>query len=126
MSNNLGQVSEYSHVQKFKSLVETAKRSYLKHLISLGYVLETISSYEDTVYLAIHPDYYLTNKELWKKEYEEDRYVSDGRHSPEDYPEGAFIVINSFCISDNPDYMIRASDFLDEDKCNIDYLGEIK
>ena len=124
MTNNLGQVPDYARVKYYQSILDKAKKDYLKHLISLGYILERTDSFLDTIYIAIHPDYYLTNNERGEKEREESRYIPDGKYYPENYPEGAFIVINSFCISDSPDYMICASDFLNEDVCSLEYLGE--
>lgn len=120
---NLGQVPGYARIKYYQVLIDEAKRNYL---ISLGYILEKIDNSEDTIYVAIHPNYYLTDNEREEKEYEEDRYIPDGRHHPEDYPEGAFIVINSCCIRDNPNYLICTSDFLDENECSIEYLNVIE
>jgi len=119
----MNQVPEYSQIQEFQNLVEKAKKRYLKYLISLGYVFEQQGSYEDTRYLAIHPSYYLTSHELLEKECQENRYISDGKYSPEDYPLGAFISINSLCVEDGR-FSVLSSEFLEDDRCSLDYLDE--
>lgn len=89
----------------------------------MGYVFERLGSYENTRYLAIPPSYYLTQDELWEKESEENRYISDGKYNPEDYPLGAFISINSLCVNDGRFYTC-SSDFLYEDRCSLEYLSQ--
>lgn len=115
-NNNLGQVPNYARVKYYQSLLDKAKRDYLKHLISLGYVFEKKGSYEDTEYYAIHPDYYLIEEDRWEVDI-------DGTISPEFYPVGAFIIINSIAESETDDRW-ETRHFLYKNRCCIEYLKE--
>ncbi len=114
---NQDQVPEYPQVKKFQSLVEKAKRAYLNYLMELGYVFEQTGSYENTAYWAIHPNYYLTQDEIW----DSDKFIIDGRVSPEYFPIGAFIRIDSIAESETKDPW-ETSYFLYEDRCSLEYL----
>lgn len=119
MSDDKGQVFGFTEIEWQRKEVNRAKKRYLKYLIELGYVLLQKGSYSDTQYWAIHPSYYLTENEQW----EQDCFI-DGTISPEFYPEGAFILINSIVESETncwyeTDYLLY------ENKCSLDYLSEV-
>lgn len=108
---------EYSQIKIFQQKLRKAKRNYLTNLVSLGYVLLQKGTYSDTQYWAIHPDYYLTDDERW----DSDQFIIDGTISPECYPKGAFILIDSIVESETEDWF-ETEYLLYEDRCSIDYL----
>lgn len=115
----MNQVPEHPQLQEFEKIVNKAKREYLLRLISLGYVFEQTGIYEETAYWAIHPNYYLTQDEIWDR----DEFIIDGRVSPEFYPVGAFIRIDSVAVSETKDPW-ETDYFLYENHCSIEYLKE--
>lgn len=110
-------LKELSGIQTHQQTLQKAKRDYLFHLTSLGYVFEQKGDYESTYYWAIHPDYYLTEDEKWDRE----DFVIDGTISPECYPEGAFILINTVAESET-ELWYETDYFLSDDRCYLDYL----
>ena len=113
-------VSEYSQVQESRSLVEKVKRVYIKYLISLGYIFEQQGMYESTTYWAIHRDYYvIPDKRGWDDDFD----GFDGTVTPDYFPVGAFIKINSIAESEMDDPW-ETDYFLYENKCSIEYLSQ--
>jgi len=112
---NQNQVPEYLQVEEFQSLVKKGKRVYLKYLISLGYVFEQQGMYESTAYWAIHKDYYKTPEE---RDLEDD---FDGTTTPDYFPIGAFIRIDSIAESETEDPW-KTNYFLYENSCSLEYL----
>ena len=111
---NEDRVSEYSQLQEFQKTVHRAKRQYLLRLISLGYVFEQQGMYESTAYWAIHRDYYKTPEERWLDDF-------DGTTTPDYFPIGAFIRIDSMSESETEDPW-KTFYFLWENGCSIEYL----
>jgi hypothetical protein len=81
----------------------------------LGYIFEKKGMYEDTTYWAIHKDYYKTPEErIWSDDF-------DGTVTPDYFPGGAFITINSIAESETDDPWEKVY-LLDEDRCFLSYL----
>ena len=111
---NQDQVPEYSQLQEFQNTIRKAKTQYLLRLISLGYVFEQQGMYELTAYWAIHKDYYKIPDERWLDDF-------DGTTTPDYFPKGAFIRIDSMSESETEDPW-ETSYFLWENGCSIEYL----
>lgn len=115
MVNSLGQVPDYTRIRYYQEIVNKAKRDYLKHLISIGYVFERQGMYESTTYWAIHKDYYKTPEErIWSEDF-------DGTTTPNCFPTGAFIIVNTVAESETDDPW-ETKYFLYESYCSIEYL----
>lgn len=111
----MNQVPEYLEIQTLRKEVEIAKKKYLLNLISLGYVFEKRGTYEYVTYWAIHKNYYkIPEDRIWDDNF-------DGTVTPDYFPVGAFMKINSIAESetDNPWEKVY---FLDEDRCSLYYL----
>lgn len=112
---NQDRVPEYPQVQKAKKIVDRAKKEYLRELISLGYIFEKQGMYESTTYWAVHKEYYkIPEERIWSEDF-------DGTVTPDYFPTGAFIVINTLAESETEDPW-ETDYFLYENYCSIEYL----
>jgi hypothetical protein len=111
----MNQVPEYEQLQSLGREIRKAKTKYLRQLISLGYVFEKKGSYSDAAYWAIHKDYWRTEEERWDEDF-------DGTVTPDYFPKGAFIRIDTLAESETEDPW-ETDYFLSEHRCYLDYLN---